>query len=461
MAHLDDRNDLPRSLGLFDAVTTVVGACIGTGIFLKAAAISTLLPNPWHVVLLWVVAGALSLFGALVVAELGGMYPHSGGLYLYLTEAFGPFTGFLFGWAMLAIMQTGSLAGIAAGVMQAVSNLLERSGAAPLSAHDQMIGAMDIVLALTLVNCLSVRAGASVQNLLTVFKSFGLLVLVAGIALGGHADPSNWTCGPQAGEHVLVAAFGLAMIKALWVYDGWIDVSFVAGEVENPQRNLPRATLLGMGFVILMYVIVNAGYHLLMPVSAVQASKTVAASAAGVLGGDRAVLAMSIVIVLSSLGGLNTSLLTGGRVYFAMAREGMFFSTVGAIHTRFLTPHVSLVLQGVWSCALLLLWSQFERITDNVIFCYWIFYALGGLAMMRLRYTRPHAERPYRCPGFPLVPALFVLLSGALIANTIIASPVDSAQGLGLLASGAVLYPFFKGRYGGPDDAASAEAGAV
>lgn len=458
MTHLDERNDLPRRLGLFDAITTVVGACIGTGIFLKAAAISTLLPNPWLVVLLWVVAGALSLFGALVVAELGGMYPHSGGLYLYLTEAFGPFVGFLFGWAMLSILQTGSLAGIAAGVMQAVSNLLERVGAAPLSANDQMLGAMDLVMILTLVNCISVRAGASVQNLLTILKSLGLLVLVVGIAIGGKASASNWVAAPPNATHAIAAAFGLAMIKALWVYDGWIDVSFVAGEVENPQRNLPRATLMGMGFVILMYVVVNAGYHLLMPVDAVQASKTVAASAAGVLGGDSAVLAMSIVVVLSSLGGLNTSLLTGGRVYFAMAREGMFFSKVGAIHPRFLTPHVSLALQGVWSCGLLLLWSQFERITDNVVFCYWIFYALGGLAMMKLRLSHPHLERPYRCPGFPVVPALFVLLSGALIVNTVIASPGDSAQGLALLGSGAILYPYFKGRYGGPDGSSAGRA---
>ncbi|NDD27593.1 MAG: amino acid permease [Proteobacteria bacterium] len=453
MTHLDDRNDLPRSLGFFDTTTTVVGAIIGTGIFLKASAISQLLPNPWHVALLWAVAGALSLFGALVITELGGMYPHSGGLYLYLTEAFGPFVGFLFGWAMLALIQTGSLSGIAAGVMQATSTLLERFGHAPLAADEQMIGAMDIVMLLTLINCVSVRAGASVQNFLTVLKSLGLVVLLAGIALGGKASTANWAAGPPNTHLALGAAFGLAMIKALWVYDGWIDVSFIAGEVENPQRNLPRAMLFGMGFIIAIYVAINAGFHLLMPVADVQTSKTVAASAAGVLAGGGAVLAMSVVIVLSSLGGLNTSLLTGGRVYFAMAREGMFFSSVGAIHPRFLTPHVSLILQGIWSCGLLLAWSQFERITDNVIFCYWIFYALGGVAMMVLRVRRPHAERPYVCPGYPLVPIAFVLLSAALIVNTIIEQPVDSAQGLALLASGALLYPLFRR---GPDDAGDA-----
>jgi APA family basic amino acid/polyamine antiporter len=444
MSHLDDRNDLPRTLGLFDTTTTVVGAIIGTGIFLKASAIATLLPNPTHVIILWVCAGLLSLFGAMVMTELGGMFPHSGGLYLYLQEAFGPFVGFLFGWAMLAILQTGSLAGFGAGIMRAISNLIHETGGQPLSPNAQIAGAMALIMILTGVNIYSVRAGTGVQNFLTVLKSAGLVILVLGILFLGQGSVANWTAAAPNPEHNLASAFGLAMIGALWVYDGWIDVSFIAGEVKEPQRNLSRAMLMGMGFIIVVYVIANAGFHLLMPVEQVQHSKTVAVDAAGVLWGTTGVLVMSAVVVLSSLGGLNTSLFTGGRVYFAMAREGLFFPAVGAIHKKFLTPHVSLLVQGLWSCALLLRWGNFDKITDNVIFCYWIFYGLGGLAVMVLRFTRPEIERPYRCPGFPVVPVLFLVFAGWLIVNTILAQPwSDTSQALFLLATGVVAYPFF------------------
>lgn len=437
MTQAQDRQDLPRTLRLFDTTTTVVGAIIGTGIFLKARYIAQLLPDPNVVVLLWVVAGALSLFGALVISELGAMYPRSGGLYVYLTEAFGPMVGFLFGWSMLSIMQTGSLAGIAAGIMENATALY------PFTPWEQIAGAVDLILIFTLINCISVRATAGVQNFLTVLKSVVLVVLVAGALLPGRGAASNWAAAAPNLQHALGAAFGLAMIKALWVYDGWIDVSFVAGEVREPRRNLPRAIVTGMAFIIVIYVAVNACYHFLMPVSQIQGTKSVAAEAAGVIAGPKGVVVMSVAILLSSVGGLNTSLMTGGRVYFAMARERLFFPSVGAIHGRFLTPHVSLVVQAVWSIVLLLFWGTFDRITDNVIFCYWIFYALGGIAVIVLRRRLPDVERPYRCPGYPFIPLVFITLALALILNTIKESPGDALQGIFLLVSGALVYPFF------------------
>lgn len=440
MSHLDDASDLPRSLNLFDTTTTVVGAIIGTGIFLKAAAIAQLLPDPNMVLLLWVAAGVLSLFGALVITELGGMFPHSGGLYIYLMEAFGPFVAFLFGWSMLAILQTGSITAIAAGVMQAAAALPH----CHMNDHQQFVGAIILIVVITIINCISVRATASVQNFLTVLKSLGLVVLIIGALLPGKSSLANWTPGIQTIPHAFAAAFGLAMIKALWVYDGWIDVSFVAGEVQNPQRNLRRAMFLGMGFVIAAYIVLNACYHLVLPVAAVQHAESVANDTAVAIAGVTGGTIVSILVVLSSTGGLNTSLLTGGRVYFAMARENLFFPVVGAIHPRFQTPYVSLILQSAWSIGLLFLWSRFEAISDNVIFCYWFFYALGALAVIVLRVKRPTLDRPYRCPGFPVIPILFIVAAVCLIANTLIENPWNSLSGLGLMVSGAVLYPFFR-----------------
>ncbi|MEW6277968.1 MAG: amino acid permease [Candidatus Eremiobacterota bacterium] len=440
--------DLPRRLSRLDATTVVIGSMIGAGIFLKAAAIAQLLPDPKLALAVWVVAGALSLFGALSLAELGAMHPHSGGLYVYLREAYGPVVAYLFGWSLLAVMQTGSIAGIAAGVSQ---NVAELNPGMPQWIRFSLDGSL--IMLLTAANIWSVRAGAGIQNAFTAAKCLGILALIVGgfTAAGGSLENFRGAALPTG--LALVGAFGTCMLKAMWAYDGWINATFVAGEVRDPQRNLPRALAVGTGLVMLVYVLTNAAYHYGLPLLAVQEAESPAGALGGAIGGflghtDEAIgmgaTAIVVLATVSTFGALNSSIMTGPRVYYAMARDGLFFKELGAVHAVWLTPWFALAVQGVWSIALLQFWKSFETITDNVMFIYWIFYAMGGVAVFLLRARMPDAERPYRVWGYPLVPLAFVGGALFLIVNTIVENPKNSAQALVLLAVGLVLYPLIK-----------------
>ncbi|MBI3925916.1 MAG: amino acid permease [Armatimonadetes bacterium] len=442
-------DQLPRRLNLVDAIAIVVGSMIGSGIFLKASEIAHLLPDPAIVVAVWVAAGALTLCGGLVMAELGAMYPHSGGLYVYLREAYGSFFAFVFGWSLLAILQTGSIAGMAAGAAQSLTVLW------PEIEPVRTLLAAGLIVLLTLVNIASLKAGARVQNLLTSAKVLGILLLVGGAVAMGHTDTANFAPeGVQPAGAALIGAFGLCMIKALWAYDGWVNLSFVGGELREPQRNLPRAVGLGVVVVIMVYLATNVVYHLALPVSAVQASSSVAVEVAREMMGATGALALTILTFVSMAGALNSSILSAPRVYYAMALDRLFFPIVAAVHPRFATPYVALALQGAWSLALLVWWQNFSRITDNVIFIFWIFYALGALAVIILRHKRPDRERPYRAVGYPWLPVAFVAAALWLTLNNIWLDPANSAQALVLVASGALLYPLFRKGAGADSPAA-------
>lgn len=408
---------------------------IGSGIFLKASAIATLVPQPWMVLAVWVVAGALTFFGALSFAELGAARPRAGGLYVYLHEAYGPLVGYLFGWSLLAVLQTGSIAGLAAGVAQTLGGLWHWTPATELGVAGLLI------VTVSAVHLVSVRAGADLQNLLTVTKCVGILALIGGGFFLARGSLANLSAPAPAGG-LVVGAFGLAMMKALWAYDGWVNATFLAGEVRDPQRSLPRALLLGTGTVTLIYVATNAAYHVALPVAEVQAAKSVAVAVAERLAGPAAALGMAVLTALSMAGTLNSSALSGPRVSFAMARDGLFLPALGVLHPRFRTPYVAILVQAVWSLGLLAWWGTFERLTDNVVFVYFLFYALGAAAVLVERRRRPDLERPYRTPGAPMVPLLFVATSLWLLGNTLVQSPGASLQALALLGLGLLVRPF-------------------
>lgn len=442
---------LLRQLTLVDAIAIVVGSMIGSGIFLKAAGIAELIPNPPIILLIWLAAGLLTLGGALVIAELGAMMPEAGGLYVYLRRAYGPFVGFLFGWSLLAVLQTGSIAGLAAGSVQGLEVLEPRIG------EFRFALAAALILLLTGLNVLSVKSGARVQNILTLAKVLGIAVLVGGAFLLAGASTSNFAPQtPLAMNIGLLGAIGLCMTKALWAYDGWVNLGFMAGELKEPQRNLPRAIGSGIGLVIVVYIVTNAAYHFVLPMEVVQNSKSVAVDVAKKLMEQKGTLAMSILTFVSMAGALNSSILTAPRAYFAMAQDGKLPQQIGAIHPTFKTPYIALTVQALWAIALLSLWGTFETLTDNVVFVFWIFYALGAGAVLRLRAREPHTHRPYKVIGYPWVPIVFIIAASLPTANNVIQAPVQSAQALFLVASGAILYALFSKTV--PQDDASRES---
>lgn len=420
---------------------------IGSGVFLKASGIAAILPSPTWVMVAWVLAGVLTLFGALSFAELGAMFPASGGIYAHLREAYGDLVAFLFGWSLLAILQTGSIAGLAAGIAQTAA---QRN--AWIAANDTAF-AVFLIVALSTINAVSVRAGVGfLQNVLTFIKCGGILLLI----VAGWASPTgtmlNFAPLPTTPAGMaLVSALGVVMMKTLWAYDGWVNATFLAGEVKDCQRTLPGALLFGTLGVIGVYLAINGAYHFALSITQIQESKSVAVLLAQTVSGETAGKAVTILLMISMAGTLNSSILSAPRVYFAMARDGLFFPVLARVHPYFLTPAAAILVQAAWALALLLLWKGFDRITDNVIFVFWVFYALGAGAVIRLRHTRPEAPRPYRVPGYPFVPLTFIGLAVLLILNTVVRDPKNSAQALGLLVAGLAVYPFFHGKRRSPN----------
>lgn len=429
---------LQRQLSLTDAVAIVAGSMIGSGIFLKASGIATLVPHPPLVILIWLFSGLLTLGGALVIAELGAMMPEAGGMYVYLRRAYGPFVGFLFGWSLLAVLQTGSIAGLAAGAVQGLEKLL------PEIEPYRFPLAVALIVLLTGLNVLSVKSGARMQNVLTVAKVVGIGFLVLGAFFLGGASIGNFTPqAPLALNIGLLGAIGLCVTKALWAYDGWVNLGFMAGEMTKAQKNLPRAIGIGVGMVIVIYTLTNAAYHFVLPLAEVQGASSVAVNVAERLLGNKGILAMSVLTFVSMAGALNSSILSAPRAYYAMAQDGRFPEKIGAIHPTFKTPYIALIVQAVWSVVLLTKWGTFEKLTDNVVFVYWIFYAMGAAAVLRLRAKEPHTHRPYKALGYPWVPIVFIIAAGLLTVNNVYQAPRESAEALFLVLSGGVMYGLF------------------
>jgi APA family basic amino acid/polyamine antiporter len=447
--------ELVRGLGAWTSAAIVVGTMIGTGIFLKPAEMAANAGSVAIVFAAWIVGGILSLFGALAFAELGAAIPEAGGEYAYLRRGFGPAWGFLFGWMHSIVGRPASMASIAAGLLRFCGFLLP-AVAAPIFAWRifmpfsrapytfvftwaQPLAVFALVL-LTFINYLGVRVGGRVQVILTIIKiaSVGAIIVLA-FALARPAAAGFHPFLPSGyGVATLTGFFG-ALAASLWAYDGWEDLNLVGSEVENPQRNIPRALILGVLFCGVVYMLFGAAAHWVLPFADVAQSEHVASDVVANISGRNAALWVTLAMAVSALGTLNASTLSGARVPYAMARDGIFFRKTARIHPKFRTPGGALVFE----CALasvFALTGTFEDLTSLFIFAAWIFYGLAVVSMMRMRRTEPNLPRAYRCWGFPWVPVLFVAGAAALTITLWLARPVRSSIGLALILSGLFFY---------------------
>lgn len=428
------KDRLPRRLGLLSAIAVLVGSTIGSGIFRSPAAIASKVPEESLYLLLWALAGFFTLCGSLTYAELACALPRTGGVLVYIKEGFGRLPAFLFGWSELILIRASALGAIATVFAEYFLRLL----GSPVTIQGQTAPAVRhlAVIAILLVaslNILGVRVGAAVQNLTTAVKYSALLILALAAFLIGARQPAATDAEPMPNE-VSLAAFGLALISALWVYDGWADVTFVSGEVQRPTRHLPLAIIAGTLAVIAIYLLANLAYLHLLDMSQVASSKLVAADAVYRVVGRAGVALVSLAVMISTFGTLNGSMMTGPRIFFAMADEGLFFRKLASVHPRFKTPHVAITLAAALAIIFVMV-RTFEQLADTFVLAIWPFYALGVAAIYPIR--RKRLESEYRTWGYPLTPALFILAAMLVLGNALIE---DAKNALRLLSGGSAPY---------------------
>ncbi len=434
---LDSKTGFVRGLGRVDGIALVVGTVIGSGIFLVPGPIAGQLHSFSAVLLVWTVGGILSLSGALSLGELGAMYPGAGGLYVYLRHAFGRPLAFLYGWGLLTMIQTGSIATLAVGFSLYLSRLL------PLSLAYQKATGIACILVLTGVNCLGLRLGKLVQNVSTTAKLAGLALLFLLLVWRGHVALLRSSFLPAAPLAHSVVPFGTALIAVLWAYEGWHAVSFAAGEFRSPVRDLPFSLFMGTGLCAMIYLLLNLAYYSVLTPSALRGTDHAAATAVQAVYGAGTTVLISVLILTSILGAMNGLVLTGPRVYYAMGRDGMFFRRFGETNARFHTPITAIVTQGLWASFLTLLGS-FQQLFTYVIFTAWIFYGLTVAGVFVLRWRKPDLPRSFCVPGFPWPPLFFILAALGITCSTCITEPVHAALGIGMILAGVPLYLVFR-----------------
>jgi APA family basic amino acid/polyamine antiporter len=439
--------ELLRSLGAWGAISIVVGTIIGSGIFLVPKTMVSEVGSPSMVLAVFVVGGLLSLCGAITYAELGAALPHAGGEYVYLREAYGPLLSFLYGWTQFWVIKSGSIATLATAFFYYLANFwpslqapllvvpLPRDSTLEISSGQLL--AIALILGLAWVNYFGVKLGGQVQTAVTVVKVGMILAIVLLAALLGGGEPGNLvsTVSHTGG----LQGFFAALVAALWAYDGWNNLNMVSSEIQNPQRNIPRALILGVLLVGAIYLCANIAYFYVLSASEVAATDRVASEAARKFLGDAGGDAVALAAMISIFGALNGSILSGSRVPYALARDGYFFSPLGRVHARHRTPHYSILALSCWG-AVLVLSGSYEQLFTYVIFAGWIFFGLTGAAVFVLRTKRPQMTRPFRVPGYPYLPLLFVVMAGALVLMTLWTSPRESLMGLGLIALG---FPYY------------------
>ena len=426
--------DLKRQLGLLDATMINVGTIIASAIFLVPSTIALQLQATLPTLLVWVVGGIVSLLGALSLAELGAALPQAGGGVAYLTRAFGPLWGYLYGWANGTVINPASIAAIAVACASYLAVFV------PLSAPGIKAVAIASILGLTVLNALGVRAGARTQNLLTLTKIgiVAALIVIAFALPGGNAANFRplWPSQPVSG---LIGPFGVAMVAALWAYDGWVEASYVGGEVRDPGRILPRATILSTLIAMALYTLITAAYAYVLSPAKMAASPLVARDAASVTLGAAGVQLVAAAIIISTLGANNGIVLTSARIPYALARDGLLPQWLGAVHPRFLTPLPSLLVQAAIATALTLS-GRYDQLFTYVIFTEFLFYAMMCAAVIRLRAAEPELARPYRAWGYPVTPLLFIAFAAWLVKNTIVERPRDALVGVVILLLGLPVY---------------------
>lgn len=443
---------LPRVLGLFDAVMLVVGGIIGSGVFFKAKVLAEGGLHFGPIMVAWIAIGVHTLCGTLALAELAAMLPQAGGPYNYLKEAYGRLVGFLWGWTEFWIIRTASLGALTCATVISLNEILPSS--LRLERGWQQIVAITLLLGLTLINVMGTRWGASFQDATVIIKLIFLAAIIVLPMLLGRIDPAN--LGPIWPESLSAGfwrALGVGMIAVLWPYNGWVNITPVTGEVREPQRNIPLALGVGVSIVIVVYVLANVSYHLVLPMDKLAGSTGgVAADAFRAVFGETGARVAALGVMCSTLGGTGSTLLTGPRIYFAMARDGLLPAAIGKVHATFRTPANAIIVQALWAVVLIVaafawksgpddnLFDAFEVLTDFVIFGALLFYALVVAAVLVLRRKRPDLARPYRTWGYPATPVLYLVGSSAVMITMLRDKLVQTAAGSALIAAGVVYY---------------------
>jgi len=437
------RLELPRVLGLWDVVSIVIGGVIGSGIFLVPADIARNVGAPLLIFAVWIAGGMLSYFGALSFAEMGAAMPRAGGMYNFLREAFGPLPAFLFGWTLFLVIDSGAIATLTVAF---ASNYLPYF--VKISPYGQKIVAAAFILFVVIVNYVGVRWGANLQNLLTIIKFTALAaVCIIVFIFAKDASASNWVKPLPSGlSGSMFGAFGVALVASLWAYKGWEGATYSAGEVKRPERNLPMGLLIGTMACIVIYAVANMAYLYVFPASKIALSPRIASDVMNIVVGPIGGSIISIIILFSIAGAANQNFLCSPRVYFAMARDGLFFKRIADVHPRFLTPHFAIMVLGIWSLVLTLLLETFQALFTYVIFGQWLFFGLTVAAVFVLRRKRPDMPRPYKTWGYPVTPAVFVLAALFISFNSLVQKPKESLFGLLIILLGLPAYLYWKRR---------------
>jgi basic amino acid/polyamine antiporter, APA family len=442
---------LVRAIGLWGATTLVIGNVLGSAVFLTTGIMAGNMPSPFLVLAAWAVGGVLTLAGGLTCAELGAMYPESGGWYVFLREAYGPVWGFLFGWAGILVIITGSIAAVAVGFAEYFSYFFPALSTSNVVfsmkvpwgtftvSNGQIVAAASIA-ALGIINYLGVTLGNVFQSLLTAIK-VAALVAIPACAIWLH--PVMPDLRPDF-SHVAQPglSFGVAMIAVLWAFAGWDYVCFASGEIRNPGKNLPKALILGSAALTLLYLAVNLGYFFALRLDEMSGVVRIGEKAIGALLGPRGTGLVVVGIIISTFGCNASGIIPMSRVCYAMAVDGLFFPSAAGVHRRFRTPHMAILITCGWS-AILTLSGTYEQLYTYVVFTSLIFNVAGGMTIFKLRKIQPGRPRPYKAWGYPFVPAIFVLSTGVLVVSTLRERPVESLAGLGLVALGLPAYRYW------------------
>lgn len=433
-------SSLPRRLGLWSAVAVLVGSTIGSGIFRSPASIADKLPGPLPLLAIWLTGGVFALCGALTLAEIAGALPRTGGVYVFIREAWGRLPAFLFGWAELVLIRAAALGAISTTFSEYFIRVLGYDPRVPpYSAYVHYVAAVAILLTATF-NYVGIKWGSLVQNVTTLAKTGAvILIIVLAIAIGLPRTGGHFTPAVPAGSFTL-AHFGLALVSVLWVYDGWADVSFVGGEVKDPQKNLPRVLIFGTLIIIALYLLANVAYLAVLPVEEIRHSKLVAADVAERLMGATGVAFVAAAVMVSTFGTLNGSVMTGSRILFAMAADGLLFKPIARVHKKFRTPGVAIWLEAGLGVVFVLL-GTFEQLADTFVTAIVPFYALAVAAIFVFR-RRQGYQPPFRVPGYPVVPAIFIVATILLLGNAIVdsSSRIPTLAVLGVILLGIPVY---------------------
>lgn len=431
--------NLAKELTLYGLIMVAIGSCIGSGIFVTPSQIAGLLPSSRLILLVWSLGGLIALTGALTFGELGSLFPKAGGIYVFLKEAYGGWLGFLYGWAYLVIITSGSIAVLSLAFTHYLSFFI------PMNNSWKIITSIITISLLTIINVFRAKFGEIFSNVFTGLKILGILLIIGFGFFFGNSSISFKETGASISTAAGLSAFGVALTGVLFSYGGWQHASFLAGETKNPSRNVPVAMITGAAVVTLIYLLINISYMMLLPVNSVASSEKVAAEAVSTIlpfGG----LLVAGLIAVSTFGTIGIYTLSAPRIYYAMASDGLFFKSISRVHPVFRTPANAIIVQSVWSIVLLLFWGTLENLITYTVSVEWIFFTLAAAGIFIFRKKLKNVERPYKTFGYPITPLIFIIINTWFVINIMINKPLHMAIGIGFLVLGVPFYLFFKKR---------------